>query len=201
MARRGGGRPIASQLYGWRPLRTSSIRRSSSTSSAKPASRPISSPTRETGVHHRGVVAVAEPAADLRQAALGELLGQVHRHLPRPRHRPCAPCRRHVGQPDGEMFRDLASGSPRSSPAGRAPSGRRAAPPASLSSVIGRPNRLACATSRFSAPSSSRTLVVILCARNSITFAGTATPARVAFASRIEMRSSNVVACRSATMP
>lgn len=30
------------------------------------------------GVHHGGVVAVAEAAADFRQGAAGELLGQVH---------------------------------------------------------------------------------------------------------------------------
>jgi NADPH:quinone reductase-like Zn-dependent oxidoreductase len=35
------------------------------------------------GVHHRGVVLVAELAADLRQAGFGHLLGQVHGDLPR----------------------------------------------------------------------------------------------------------------------
>ena len=35
------------------------------------------------GVHHRGVVLVAELAADFRQAGFGHLLGQVHGDLPR----------------------------------------------------------------------------------------------------------------------
>jgi hypothetical protein len=37
-------------------------------------------------VHHRGVVLVAELAADLRQAGFGHLLGQVHGDLPRHHH-------------------------------------------------------------------------------------------------------------------
>ena len=107
MARPCGEGRCAPQRLRMAPVaQDSSIRRSSSTSSAKAASRAISSPTRETGVHHRGVVAVAEPAADFGQAALGELLGQVHRHLARPRHRARAPGRRHVGQPDVEMLGD-----------------------------------------------------------------------------------------------
>ncbi len=36
-------------------------------------------------VHDRGVIAPAKAAADLGQAAAGQLLGQIHRHLARPR--------------------------------------------------------------------------------------------------------------------
>ncbi|TQU02611.1 hypothetical protein EIJ50_21610 [Xanthomonas perforans] len=36
-------------------------------------------------MQHGGVVAAGERVADLRQAVLGELLGQRHRHLARPR--------------------------------------------------------------------------------------------------------------------
>ena len=60
-ARRGDGAAWTGQ--------DSSIRRSSSTSSAKPASRLISSLDARDGVHDRGVVAVAELAADLGQAS------------------------------------------------------------------------------------------------------------------------------------
>src|SRR5512134_2377213 len=40
---------------------------------------------RPARVQHRGVVAIAERVADLRQAHLGELFGERHRHLARPR--------------------------------------------------------------------------------------------------------------------
>src|ERR1051325_7765455 len=38
-------------------------------------------------MQHGGVVAAAEPPADLRQRVEGERLGEVHRHLPGPHHR------------------------------------------------------------------------------------------------------------------
>src|SRR6186997_782570 len=38
------------------------------------------------GVEDRGVVAAAEPPADLRQRAQGQCLGEIHRHLARPHH-------------------------------------------------------------------------------------------------------------------
>ena len=53
-----------------------------------------------------------------------------------------------------------------------------------VSSVMARPNRLACAIRRFSAPSSSRTFEVILWARNSSTLCGTSTPGAAALASQ-----------------
>src|SRR5688500_10106712 len=52
------------------------------------------------GMHDRGVVAVAEALADLRQAQGRELLGEIHRDLPGPRHRTRAPGRAHLGELD-----------------------------------------------------------------------------------------------------
>ena len=48
------------------------------------------------GVQDRRVIAAAEVAADLRQRHLRQLLGERHRHLPRPRDRARALLRVHV---------------------------------------------------------------------------------------------------------
>ena len=59
------------------------------------------------GVHHRGVVAVAEPPPDLRQGPRGQLLGQVHGDLPWTRHGACPAGREHFAELDVEVLGDL----------------------------------------------------------------------------------------------
>src|SRR5689334_3985715 len=59
-------------------------------------------------VQHRGVIASAEAAADLRQAALRELLGQIHADLARPHHRAVTALREDVAFRDAVVARDDA---------------------------------------------------------------------------------------------
>jgi len=53
---------------------------------------------------HRGVVLVAELAADLGQAGLGHLLGQVHGNLPREPPRCASYSSASVGDPHAEVL-------------------------------------------------------------------------------------------------
>ncbi len=57
-------------------------------------------------MHDGRVVAPAELAADLGQRARGQLLGQIHRHLPGPGHRAGAPGGMHVGNAHVEVLGD-----------------------------------------------------------------------------------------------
>src|SRR6185369_1105059 len=61
---------------------------------------------RAAGVQDRGVVAVAEGLADLRQAHLGEVLRERHGNLPWPRHVAVALFRMHVRDLDLEVLGD-----------------------------------------------------------------------------------------------
>src|SRR4030095_7264538 len=58
------------------------------------------------GMHDRGVVAVAEALADLRQAPRPELLCKIQSHLPWTGHRARATRRAHLGELDVVVRRD-----------------------------------------------------------------------------------------------
>src|SRR6266404_6947730 len=111
------------------------------------------------GMHDRGVVTIAEALADLRQAQGGELLGEIHRDLARPGDRAGATRRAHLGELDvvvrrhsllDLIDRDLAVGLAQQvvQDVLRHLDGDLAA------------DQLPWATTRFSAPSSSRMLVL-----------------------------------------
>ena len=145
------------------------MRRSSSTSSARTGVDRQQLLDLADRVHDRGVVAAAELAADLGQASAGSAAwrdtsppGAAGRRRGRGAPTACRPCR---------MLKCSATRFWMSSIVTRRSLARSRSCSTSwaISRVIARPTRLAWATTRFSAPSSSRTLEVILWARNSST--------------------------------
>jgi hypothetical protein len=115
------------------------------------------------GAHDRRVVAVAERAPELGEAALEALLAEVHRHVPRERDALVPVLREEVGAAELEVVADDALDVLDARLAGARPA-RAPRSPARELEVDRRPSSDDFAARRMSVPSSSRTLLRTTCA-------------------------------------